>query len=190
MTPPVISAALLYREPNIFPILTPAKENKKVVIPMTVTDFHKSTDKKAKDTPTAKASMLVAIAIISIVLKPVLLHEHSAVGCCPSSADSSSDKASLIILTPMTSNNPNAIQWSKDVIICSNCAPRKYPIIGINAWNPPNHNPHSKAVLRENFFVAKPLQIDTEKASIERATLIASNDIISISEYNFKDFSC
>jgi hypothetical protein len=132
--------------------------------------------------------MLVAIAIISIVLKPVLLHEHSAVGCCPSSADSSSDKASLIILTPMTSNNPNAIQWSKDVIICSNCAPRKYPIIGINAWNPPNHNPHSKAVLRENFFVAKPLQIDTEKASIERATLIASNDIISIFEYNFKDF--
>ena len=81
MTPPVISAALLYREPNIFPILTPAKENKKVVIPMTVTDFHKSTDKKAKETPTAKASMLVAIAIISIVLKPVLLHEHSAVGC-------------------------------------------------------------------------------------------------------------
>ena len=147
---------------------------------MTSIDFQMFTSKKANDTPTAKASMLVAMAIMSIVLNPVQLQAHSAVVCCPLSVNSSSDKASLIILTPIMSNNPNAIQWSNDVIRCSNCAPRKYPINGINAWNPPNHNPHNKAVLSENFFVANPLHIETEKASIERATLIASNVKMSI----------
>ena len=145
--------------------------------PIIITENQIFTFIKANVTPTARASMLVAIAIMSMVLNPVQLQ---AVVCCPLSVDSSSDNASLIILTPIMSNNPNAIQWSNDMIRCSNCAPRKYPINGINAWNPPNHNPHNKAVLKENFFVANPLQIDTEKASIERATLIASNVKMSI----------
>ena len=115
---PVCSNNILI--PNkIFPILTPTKENKNVVTPITATDFHISTDKKANDTPIAKASMLVAIAIISMVLNPVQAQEHSPVDCSLS-VDSSSDIASLIILTPIMSNNPNAIQWSKDVMRCSN----------------------------------------------------------------------
>ena len=177
MTPPVISAILLYREPKTFPILTPTNENRKVVMPIIMTENQIFTLRNANDTPTAKASMLVAMAIMSMVLNP---QPHELLS---SSSSSSSDKASLIILTPMTSNRPNAIQWSKAVMRCSNCAPRKYPIKGMRAWNPPNHNPHNKAVLKENFLVAKPLQIETEKASIERATLIASKEIISIVYY-------
>ena len=68
-TPPVNSAFDLYRLPKTLPILIPSADRIKVVMPITATDIHRSTCKNAKDTPTAKASMLVAIASISITLK-------------------------------------------------------------------------------------------------------------------------
>ena len=41
-------------------------------------------------------------------------------------------------------------------------------MMGIRAWNRPNHKPQTKAMRQENLFVVKPLQMETEKASIDR----------------------
>ena len=94
---------------------------------MTRTDFQILTFKKANVTPTARASILVAIAKINMVLKLL------AVGCWllnfdddddddddDNDDDDDSPAASLIILTPMIVSNPKAIQWSICVINCSN----------------------------------------------------------------------
>ena len=65
------------------------------------------TFKNAKLIPTAKASILVAIAniIISLFVIPSV-----------SSSSSSSSKKPFIILNPINPSNINAIQWSIDVI--------------------------------------------------------------------------
>jgi hypothetical protein len=59
----------LKRKPKTFPILTPAIENRPVVRPIRRTDIQISTFRKANDTPMARASILVATAIASMVLK-------------------------------------------------------------------------------------------------------------------------
>ncbi len=73
--------------------------------------------------PTASASMLVASASRSIVLK---LNESLPL-------DSSLDRLSLIMPAPMADSSTNATQWSKAVMYCSNVEPRKNPMVGINA---------------------------------------------------------
>ena len=45
-------------------------------------------------------------------------------------------------------------------------------MVGIRAWNRPNHRPQIKAMRHENRLVVSPLQIETEKASIDRPTAI------------------
>jgi hypothetical protein len=42
-------------------------------------------------------------------------------------------------------------------------------------WNPPNHKAQIMAMRQENFLVVKPLQMETEKASIDRPMAIRSN---------------
>ena len=74
----------------------------KVTTPMTVADIHTLTCKKAIEMPTAKASMLVAIAITSMVRMPK----------SPSCSSSSPHIVSRIILAPMSESKPKAIQWS------------------------------------------------------------------------------
>ena len=69
MIPPVNSALDLYFNPKILPILTPITDNVKVIIPINETAGNTSIFKNAKETPTAKASMLVAIAKTDIVRK-------------------------------------------------------------------------------------------------------------------------
>ncbi len=46
---------------------------------------------------------------------------------------------------------------------------------GINAWKKPNHSPQTSAIFHEKRFVVNPLQIETEKASMERPMAIKSN---------------
>ena len=67
MPPPMNSALLRHFEPNTLPILMPNAERIKVTTPINSTAGTMSTRKKAKVTPTAKASMLVATARGSIV---------------------------------------------------------------------------------------------------------------------------
>ena len=53
MIPPMILADFSYLEPNTLPIFTPKTENKKVVMPMIITDDHNFTWMQANETPTA-----------------------------------------------------------------------------------------------------------------------------------------
>jgi hypothetical protein len=52
---------------------------------------------------------------------------------------------------------------------------------GIKTWNPPNHRAQTMAMRQENFLVVKPLQMETEKASMERPMAIKSNSRKDIS---------
>ena len=91
-----------YLEPKTLPIFTPKTENRKVVNPMTITDDQSLTWMQANETPTAKASMLVAMASKNMVLK---LKEPSCFSSLPQTA-------SRIMLVPMSNSKPKAIQWS------------------------------------------------------------------------------
>ena len=173
MIPPIIPADFSNLDPNTFPIFTPMMENKKVVTPIINTDDQILTWIQAKEIPTAKASILVAMAKSSMVLNP---NELSA------GSSSFRDNASRIMLAPIKKSNPKAIQWSTAVMYRSNCEPRKYPINGIKAWKKPNQRPQIKAIFHENLLVVNPLQMETEKASIERPMPIKriSTKLISI----------
>ena len=50
---------------------------------------------------------------------------------------------------------------------------------GIKTWKPPNQSPQIKAMRHENLFMVKPLQMDTEKASIDRPTAIRRSSMKS-----------
>ena len=71
--------------------------------------------RKAKVTPTASASMLVAMASGSILL----METESSV------FSSSPETPSRIIFPPISPSRIKAIQWSKAVILLSNCAPSR-----------------------------------------------------------------
>ena len=116
MTPPTSSAFDLYFAPNTFPTFNPIAERMNVVAPMNSTAATIFTSgSNAKVIPTARASILVAMASRSIVLK---LNEAS-------SFSSSFDSASLIILPPIRQSSTNAIQWSTAVIYCSKVEPKR-----------------------------------------------------------------
>ena len=95
-------------------------------MPMTRTDFQILTFRKANVTPTARASILVAIAKINMVLKLLNFDDDDDDDNDDDDDDDNDDDdddspaASLIILTPMIVSNPKAIQWSICVINCSN----------------------------------------------------------------------
>jgi len=102
-------------------------------MPITRTDFQILTFRKANVTPTARASILVAIAKINMVLKLLNFddddddddgndddNDDNDDDDDDDNDDDDSPAASLIILTPMIVSNPKAIQWSICVINCSN----------------------------------------------------------------------
>ena len=111
MIPPTIPADFSNFEPNTFPIFTPRTEKAKVVTPMINTDDQIFTWIHANEIPTAKASMLVAMANNNMVLKP----NEPSLGW-----SSCFNSASRIILAPIKKSNPKAIQWSTEVMNCSN----------------------------------------------------------------------
>ena len=79
-----------------------------------------STSRKAKVTPTARASMLVATASRNISFTA---RDASSWGQPGSS--SFSETASRIMLTPMMPRSTKAIQWSMAVIRSRNWTPRR-----------------------------------------------------------------
>ena len=50
-------------------------------------------------------------------------------------------------------------------------------MVGIKAWKKPNQRPQTKAMRQENFLVVKPLQMETEKASMESPTAINTSSM-------------
>ena len=77
ITPPISSEICLLFMPNLFPILKAIDERIKVVIPIIVLEENIFTFKNAKETPTAIASMLVAIPRENkdLKLKPWLISQ-------------------------------------------------------------------------------------------------------------------
>mgnify|MGYP007065356905 CR=1 FL=1 len=98
-------------------------ESVNVVRPIRQAARAMSVPSSAKVTPTASASMLVAIASSSIVLKP----KSSLV------SSSSLLSASRTMFTPIIASRMNATQWSNWSIRLENVVPRKYPSVGISA---------------------------------------------------------
>ena len=82
-----------------------------------------ATFKKAKVTPTARASMLVATASISTSRRSNPAGQQSP----------SSWKASQTIFPPIQPSSRKAIQWSMLVMYPSNCRPRAQPSRGMRA---------------------------------------------------------
>ena len=70
IAPPANSAFDLYFVPNTFPILTPMADKINVTIAINDTAGIISTCKNANVTPTARASILVAIARITMFFNP------------------------------------------------------------------------------------------------------------------------
>ena len=50
-------------------------------------------------------------------------------------------------------------------------------MVGIKAWKKPNQRPQTKAMRQENFLVVKPLQMETEKASMDRPMAISNSSM-------------
>ena len=113
--PPASSALLLYLAPNRLPTFTPTMDNAKVITPIKLTAAPMFTLKKAKLTPTARASMLVATAMGSMAFTDREASGHS----------SSLERDSRIIFPPMMASSAKAIQWSMAVICSLNCTPTK-----------------------------------------------------------------
>ena len=65
----------------------------------------------------------------------------------------------------------------------ANSVPRKKPSRGISAWKPPNQTPQMAPSFRVAFLTARPLQMDTAKASILRPTANKNNSKKPIKKY-------
>jgi len=121
----------------------------------------------AIDTPTANASMLVAMASSSCVRK---WWGWKAVVSSLPCIDSQ------IIFPPMNSNSVKAIQWPYTAKLAAKWITSSQPISGIRAWKKPK-----RMLIRTIVFPCQerriaPLTIETEKQSIasERANKIRS----------------
>ena len=128
MMPPATSALLLYFRPKILPTFKPKTDRQKVVQPMSPTALKMSTSgSSAKVMPTARASILVATASISMALKP-----KDTFSSCPS-LSSSRDRPSLSMFPPIRHSSTKATQWSTEVMYFSKVVPSRYPTMGISA---------------------------------------------------------
>ena len=78
------------------------KENSIVVIPIIIMGIHIDISRKAKETPTARASMLVATARVSMCQNPQP----------PDTSSSSLENDSFTILAPIKVSKSHATQWS------------------------------------------------------------------------------
>ncbi|OPX80916.1 MAG: hypothetical protein A4E50_01322 [Methanosaeta sp. PtaB.Bin087] len=92
---------------------------------MTATGTTIETSRKAKVTPTARASMLVAMA------RSVRRRRSRRFAVARSDGPSFID--SKIIFPPMRTRRMKAIQWSKPVTKSLNSSPPSQPITGIKA---------------------------------------------------------
>ena len=136
---------------------------------MTTAEASTGTAMKAMDTPTARASMLVATA-----------SRHSRLAVRSAGASSSPSpprRAPQAMRPPMRASRPKATQWSTASMYSLTLLPRNQPIRGIMNWKKPNHRPILAACCQPKPGMAMPLDTDTAKAS--RARLTAMRKISS-----------
>ncbi len=117
-------------------------------------------------TPTAVASMLVANAVATKPSTPPRAWGVFAI--TGSGAGSSPLKARRIILPPIASNRPKAIQWSTAAIHVLSASPRTQPITGVMASKKPKTAPIRTASFKRAFCSTAPLPTAAAKASTDR----------------------
>ena len=116
-------------------------------------------------TPMASASMEVATARGSMAFQAKESSQPS----------SSFSMDSRIMLPPMNTSSPKAIQWLMEVMREANRLVSTKPITGIAPWKPPNQPPTARHCFGVTFPTDRPLQIDTAKASMLMETAISSS---------------
>ena len=123
-SPPVSSARRWNRQPRRRPTRPPVTDRAKATTPMTAAESRIWTLIKAIDTPTARASMLVAMAST---------HSRRAdrSGGASSSSPQPRRRDSHAILPPMTASRPKATQWSTASMYWLTLLPSSQPRRGI-----------------------------------------------------------
>ena len=129
--------------------------------------------------PTAKASMLVAIAAGIITVKPnsLLVPLHSPF------------RFSRIMLIPIMHRRNSATYLETASIYWRIVPPQIYPSVGISAWNPPKYTPAISPAFAGCFLVFKPLQTETAKASIDNPTATSNRSSSPIGIPSFTGLS-
>lgn len=154
--------------PIFLPIAIPNNVNRNATMPIAMHGMIGLVSKSANVIPTANASMLVAIArrVTSLKVNVSVISSSSLV------------RLSRIMFNPISNSRMNpiigAINDTKDVIVL----PQRYPIIGINAWNPPKNIAYHSIWVMLRCFCVNPLVIDTLNASIASAIDINIIDIM------------
>ena len=118
------------------------------------------TCRKARPTPTAIASRLVAMAVVTSSQKPWRR-------CGSSSSSPLSRKPSIIIRPPKKISRMKAIQWFHSNTNLLASIPMPQPISGVSVSTAPNISPVRNASENLGLCRVAPLPIDAAKASID-----------------------
>ena len=177
MMPPSSSALILraiphpHFTPNISPITDRINETKPMMPTAGKMSMQLLIPIKAKETPTANASILVATAKPNTTFK--LVGSYSCL--LPSSL-----KDSIIMRPPKKANMIKAIQWSTLSIMWLKIRAPAHPSSGINAWKNPKQKAMNKIGRSCMRFRMIPLAMDTAKQSIASPTASSqiSNPVI------------
>jgi hypothetical protein len=126
---------------------------------------------KARDNPTASASMLVATAKVS--------RKNPLEKSFFRFSFSSSWNDYHIIFPPTNASKAKATQWSTSAIRPTTVSPRSQPIAGINAWKKPKAIDTLSTVGNDSLVLPVPLLTDTAKQSADKPRAIRIIEILS-----------
>lgn len=138
MIPPMALIFLPKKPPITLPNKKPTKEKENVTIPMTTIGVRMSVCRKTRLKPTIKASMLSRW----IASKGYANEEYFPPW------EFSFLVESKIMLEPIKTKRPKAIQWSIPLIRSSNSIPANHPITGIIIWNKPKKEARTSTFCR------------------------------------------
>ncbi len=159
MSPPIISAFFPICSHHFLPNSIPMNDVIKVTTPIQRAGRNISSVVAVRDTPTASASILVAIPRMMSDLSPKMFLVVTS--------SSSHLYPSYAILAPIYPRSPNAIQWSYLSIVAANILATPNPMIGIIAWKNPKENAIFMASWVRIFFSDIPVPTDTANASAD-----------------------
>lgn len=165
--PPRISARLPAIAPINRPTITPRDTISMVAQPIAMAVTTILLSMKARPTPTAMASILVANPVAASSQK-----EWRVTGC--SSSDSL--QPLRIIMAPRTQSMTKAIQWSHCETYCAATEPNAHPTTGVIASMTPNIRPVRRASDSLGLCKAAPFPTAAAKASVDIAKAKTSVD--------------
>ncbi len=159
---PAATSSLREEAEAIFLPKNAAREaRRKVTVPMTATAVQIFVSRKAKERPTAKASMLVATARSnSGPHREGSKGEHSR----------RRFRELQIIRPPKATKRAAATQWSTGAMMKRSLLPKSHPRRGMSAWKRPKAKDIRKREEREGGGLSREQEKETATASMARAT--------------------